>query len=75
MLFKIGVAKNDLQTCNFIKKRFQMGFFLWNLQKHCENCCEDTLFTENFGGCFWFDSETYNMVELYLSLDSNFFLI
>ena len=58
---------------NFIKKRFQIVFFLWNLQKHCENYCENTFLRNTSSSCFWYETETYDMVELYFALDSNFF--
>ena len=52
--------KNGFQTCNFIKKRFWYRFFTVKFAKFLR-----THFLRNTsGGCFWYDSETYNMVKL-----------
>ena len=52
--------KNGFQTCNFIKKRFWYRFFTVKFAKFLR-----THFLRNTSsGCFWYDSETYNMVKL-----------
>ena len=65
--------KNGFQTCNFVKKRFRYRFFPVRFAKFLRT----PLFLRNTtsGGCFWYDPETYDMVKLYLSLDSNFFSV
>ena len=65
--------KNGFQNCNFVKKRFQHRFFPVRFAKFLRA----PLFLRNTtsGGCFWYDSETYDTVKLYLPLDSNFFSV
>ena len=62
--FAIFTGKNlslftGLQACNFIRKRHQ-HFFTVKFAKFLR-----THFLRNISsGCFWYDSETYNMVKL-----------
>ena len=63
--------KTGLQTYNVIKKRSQYRCFSVKLAKFLR-----TPYLQNTsGGCFCYDSETYSMAKIYLSLDSSFFLI
>ena len=57
---KIVSSKNGFQTCDFMKKRFRYRFFTVKFTKFLR-----TPFLRNTsGGCFFYDSETYNTVKL-----------
>ena len=50
--------KNGFRTCNFVKKRFRYRFFPVKFAKLLR-----IPFLRNTSvGCFWYDSETYDMV-------------
>ena len=65
--------KNGFQTCNFVNKRFRYRFFPVRFAKFLRTPL--FLRSTTSGGCIWYDSETYDMVKLCLSLDSNFFSV
>ena len=50
--------KNGIQTCNFVKKRFRHRFFPVKFAKFLRI----PFLRSISGGCFWYDSETYDMV-------------
>ena len=51
--------KNGFQTCNFIKKRFRYRFFTVKFAKFFRI----SFLWNTSSGCFWYDSETCNMVK------------
>ena len=53
--------KKGLLACNFIKKRFQFPAKFARFLR-------TPFLRKTFGGCFYYDSETCDMMKLYLSL-------
>ena len=65
------LSKTGLQTCNFIKKRFQYRCFPVKFAK----LLQIPFLPDNSSGYFCYDSETYDMIKLYLSVYLYLFLL
>ena len=61
--------KNGFQTCNFVKKRFRYRFFPVKFAKFIRT----PILRNTAGDCFQHNFQIYDMVKLYLSLDSILF--
>ena len=80
VFFKIGALKKwllDLQLC---LKEIPIQVFSCEICKVLKNTrfakfLRIFLWNSTSGGCLWYNSETYDMVKLSLSLDSNFFSV
>ena len=62
--------KNGFQTCNVVKKRFRYRFFPVRFAKFLRTPL--FLWNTTSGGCFWYDSETYDIVKLCLLIPISF---